>query len=286
MRAQTALLGLCLTAAGTLVAAELPDGTQDLHATPRLVAERPVAMPGETIWLAIDFEIDPGWHTYWPGINDTGFALDTDIEASRNVTIGEAVWAAPRRYVAFGDILDHTFEEHMTVLLPLTVAPEARLGDLVTLAINGRWLVCQTACVLESADLSIEIPVSDAASKPSRETAALFERARKRIPEPLTDETPVEISFEGNSLRVSGNNAVRLAFYPSDGCRSPRDLLGQGEAEADTLVVEFREGDEPIEGVLEVWTSESESRVYVLETPEPMTKTPSANTESSRPGNR
>ena len=283
MRAQTALLGLCLTAAGALGAAEVPSGSQDLHATPRLVAERPVAMPGETIWLAIDFEIDPGWHTYWPGINDTGFALDTEIEASRNVTVGEAVWAAPNRYVAFGDILDHTFEEHMTVLLPLTVAPEARLGDLVTLAINGRWLVCQTACVLESADLSIEIPVSDALSKPSRETAALFERARERLPEPLTTESPVEITFQENSLHVTGNNAVRLAFYPTDDCRSPRDLLGQGEAEAGKLVVEFREGDEPIRGVLEVWTSKHESKVYAIDQSEPI-EAPS--THIGTPGRR
>ena len=270
MRVLIVLLGICLLATGSRGVGGGPGGTEDLHATPRLVAERPVAMPGETIWLAIDFEIEPGWHTYWPGINDTGFALDTKIEASRNVTVGEAVWAAPRRYVAFGDILDHTFEEHMTVLLPLHIAPEARLGDLVTLAINGRWLVCQTACVLESADLSIEIPVSDARSKPSRETAALFERARERLPEPLTDESPVKVTFQENSLHVTGNNAVRLAFYPSDDCRSPRDLLGQGEAEAGTLVVEFREGDEPIRGVLEVWTSKSESNVYAIEIPDPI----------------
>jgi len=270
VRVLIVLLGVCLLATGAPGAGEGPGGTADLHATPRLVAERPVAMPGETIWLAIDFEIEPGWHTYWPGINDTGFALDTRIETSKNVTVGEAVWAAPHRYVAFGDILDHTFEEHMTVLLPLTIAPEARLGDLVTLAINGRWLVCQTACVLESADLSIEIPVSDALSKPSRETAALFERARERLPEPLTDAAPVDVTLKENSLHVAGNNAVRLAFYPSDDCRSPRDLLGQGETETGTLVVEFREGDEPIRGVLEVWTSENESKVYAIESPKPI----------------
>lgn len=265
MRVLIALVGLCVLAIASPGANRGPGGTEDLHATPRLVAERPVAVPGETIWLAIDFEIEDGWHTYWPGVNDTGFALDTEIEASKNVTVGEAVWAAPHRYIAFGDILDHTFEEHMTVLLPLTVAPEARMGDVVTLAINGRWLVCQTACVLESADMSIEIPVLDALSKPSRETTALFERARERLPEPLTTQSPVEITFQENSLHVTGNNAVRLAFYPTDDCRSPRDLLGQGEAEAGKLVVDFREGDEPIRGVLEVWTSKNESKVYAID---------------------
>ena len=282
MHIRIAISCFCLAAA-CVGAGVTSAGTGDLHATPKLVAERPVAMPSETIWLAIDFAIDEGWHTYWPGINDTGFALDTRIEVSNNAALGEPVWAAPHRHVGFGDILDHTFDERMTVLLPLTVAAEARLGDLITLKVNGRWLVCQTACVLESADLTLEIPVSDALSKPSRETAALFEQARARIPEPLTDETPVEVTFRDGVLKVTGNNATRLAFYPWDDCRTPRDLLHQGESETGTLVVEFREGDEPIRGVLEVWTSETESRVYAVEHPNAR-ETPSTDINSSGRG--
>ncbi len=266
---------VCLGLLSSAPAREIGDtaAAGDLHATPRLVAERPVAMPGETIWLAIDFTIDEGWHTYWPGINDTGFALDTTIETSRNVEVGEPVWAAPHRTISPGDILDHTFDEHMTVLLPLTVLPEARLGDQITLKINGRWLVCQSACVLESADLAITIPVSDALSKPSREVVALFERARERIPEPVTDETPAEIKLSGNTLRITSNIARSLAFYPWDDSREPRDLLTQGASETGTLVIEFRESDKPVRGILEVWTSDDESMVYEIEIPGPVPDT-------------
>lgn len=243
----------------------------DLHATPRLVAEQPAVLPGETMWLAVDFTIDEGWHTYWPGINDTGFALDTKIEASRNVAVGDAVWAAPHRTISAGDILDHTFDEHMTVLLPLTVSPEARIGDQVSLAINGRWLVCQSSCVLETADLSITIPVSDAVGKPSRETSALFERARARLPEPFTDQTPVELELAGNTLRITSNTARELAFYPWADSRQPRDLLTQGASETGSLAIDFRESDRPIRGVLEIWTAEHESMVYTIEIPDPAT---------------
>ncbi len=274
---------VCLGLLSNAPTREIDDAAaaSDLHATPRLVAERPVVMPGETIWLAIDFTIDDGWHTYWPGINDTGFALDTTIEASRNVDVGDPVWAAPHRTISTGDILDHTFDEHMTVLLPVTVSPEARLGDQITLKINGRWLVCQSACVLESADLAITIPVSDALSKPSREVSALFERARARLPEPVTDETPAKIELAGNTLRITSNIARRLAFYPWDDSRRPRDLLTQGASETGTLVIDFRDSDKPVRGVLEIWTSDDESKVYAIEIPEPTAHTPTGSSEST-----
>lgn len=283
MRRPAATTGICAFAALTAGAIAAPVTTEDLHATPRLLAERPVAMPGETIWLAIDFTIDEGWHTYWPGINDSGFALDTVIETSSNASIGEAVWPAPHRYVGVAEILDHVFEEHMTVLLPLTIDENAKLGDEVSVEINGRWLVCQTACVMEQADLSLLIPVSDALSKPSREVAAVFERARERVPAPITDETPVRVAFRDSTLRVSGENAVKLAFYPRDDCRSPRDLLTHGVSETGELAIEFRDGDEPVKGVLEVWTSEEDSRVYLLEFPD-MRPVPSADTPEGAAG--
>lgn len=244
-------------------------GAGDLHARPRLVTEQAVATPGETIWLAIDFSIDDGWHTYWPGINDTGFALDAEIETSGNVVLGEPVWSAPTRFLATGDILDHGFEERMTVLYPLEVDPEARWGDRVSIDMNARWLVCQRMCVLEEADLSIQIPIEQAIGKPSREHAELFERARARIPEPVTPESPFEVVFEDGTLTVSGKNAERLAFYPWTDCRPPRNLLAEGATETGMLRMEFREGDAPVRGVLEVWTSEDDSRVFSIEIPEP-----------------
>ena len=241
----------------------------DLHARPTLVPERMAALPGETVWVAVDFELDAGWHTYWPGVNDTGFALDAVVGCSANASPGELVWPAPHRYTAVEGILDHVFEERMTVLLPVTVAADAALGDSVTVSLDMRWLVCRTACVLEAAECSVTIPVSDAVGKPSRETAELFERARARVAPPLTDGDPVGVSFAGSWLELRGEGAVKLAFYPLADGREPRDLLRDGEAEGDRLRVEYREGEAPVRGVLEVWTGPKESKLYAVEWPKP-----------------
>ena len=111
-----------------------PAAAGDLHARPRLVPEQMTAKPGETLWIAIDFELDEGWHTYWPGANDTGFALDAEIECSPQAQLGELVWPAPHRYSPSEGMLDHIFEERMTVLLPLTVAADAKFGEEISLS--------------------------------------------------------------------------------------------------------------------------------------------------------
>ncbi len=262
--ASTALLGLFMPAQ-VLAQAHLKTGT--LHAEPRLIAEQMAAKPGQTVWIAIDFAIEEGWHTYWPGTNDTGFSLRAEVEVSPQAEAGELVWPAPHRHATEDGILDHIFEEHMTVLLPVTISEDARLGETATVRLSMRWLVCKSACIMESADRTIHIPITDAISRPSRETVEVFARARSRVPEPLTDEDHITITQEGPFLTITRNAAERLAFYPSEDSQSPRNLLHEGEAEGQSLTIEFRESEEPILGVLEVWTSPDESSLHAIEWP-------------------
>lgn len=244
-------------------------GGADLHARPAVVCERLAAEPGETVWVAVDFELDEGWHTYWPGANDTGLALDVQVECSANAEPGDLVWPAPHRLESPGGLLDHVFEGRMTVLLPVAVSPEASYGDAVTVSLDMRWLVCKRACVMESAERSLTIPIERAAGKVSREVSGVFERARARLPGALKAGGPVRVSLEGGRLEVWAEGAEAVAFYPLADSREARDLLKEGRAEGGRLSVVFREGEQPIGGVLEVWSSPKESKVYAVGWPEP-----------------
>lgn len=248
MRIHRLLVPLLLaTAAWAQPAAE------DRHARPTLLAETSSASPGETLWLAIDFAIDPEWHTYWPGQNDSGFPLEAKLETSANAEAGGLVWPAPKRYFPTDGILDHVFEERMTVLVPIQVAPGARPGDEVRVDADLTWLVCKTLCLPETAQLSISVPVAEGSPTPNAEARGAFEHARARLPRPLNADDPVQVSVQGDALRLRAIGADRLAFYPLETSRRPRDLAETGEAVGDKLEIRFREGDEPIEGVLEVW---------------------------------
>lgn len=249
-----------------------------------LVPEQMTAKPGQTLWVALDFALDEGWHTYWPGANDTGFPLDARVECSPQAAAGDLVWPAPQRYSDTEGILDHVFGGHMTVLLPLAVSPEARFGEEISLRIAMRWLVCKTACVAESAELSIRIPIADAVGKPSREVADLFERARSRVPRPVADDDPVRLDLTEQVLTITCKNAERLAFYPLEDCRRTRDLIRDGEAEGETLSIEFRQSNDPIRGVLEVWSNRTESKLYAIEwPPAEQSAAPSGETDHRNP---
>ena len=230
-----------------------PVALADLHATPRLLSQRQAALPGQTVMLAIDLTIDKGWHTYWPGFNDSGFALQTKITTSSNATAGRLIWPAPHRYSPAKGILDHVFLEHETVLVPLTINPDARLGDDVSVTIDLNWLVCKTSCLPESAMVSIHLVVADAQSRPDKETTEVFARAQARLPQPITPDDGISLDWKSKTLRIHARGAAQLAFYPREDSRPPRNLLADGFVQSDTLRLTFRDGDHPIRGVLEVW---------------------------------
>ncbi|MBK7404722.1 MAG: hypothetical protein IPJ41_08825 [Phycisphaerales bacterium] len=262
-----ALLGVAslVNAAPTLSAR---DEAPELHARPRLVAERQAVRPGEDVLVAIDFEIDEGWHTYWAGQNDTGFALHTKIACSANATCADLLWPAPHRYSPSEGILDHVYEHRMTVLLPVHIAEQARIGDSIELRVGMKWLVCETICLPESAELTMTLPVAEAASRPDPETSEMFEAARSRLPHPPTPADHVAVTLQGDALSIHVPGAGRLAFYPLEKARRPRDLIRDGEGEGDSLTIELRPGDEPVLGVVEAWDDEGDrSRLFQIDFP-------------------
>src|SRR5437867_11935695 len=66
------------------------------HARAGLISESTRLIPGETQWLALDFEIDDGWHLYWEGTNDSGFPPKLNATAPSGYRIGEMLWPAPK----------------------------------------------------------------------------------------------------------------------------------------------------------------------------------------------
>lgn len=238
------------------------------RAEPRVIVEHSPVLPGETVWVAIDFEIEDEWHTYWPGINDSGLALDARLTLSPNASAGGLLWPAPKRYSPSEGILDHVFEERMTVLLPIEVGAEARPGERVTIEFDLNWLVCRSACIIEEAVLNLALPIAPARGEPDPGVRETFAAARSRLPSPPKLDDNVEIQAEGSAVRFQAIGAHRLAFYPSEDSRQPRDLLSQGASKGESLSIDFRDSEAPVVGVLEVWPAEGEdSSVYAVRWP-------------------
>lgn len=237
-----------------------------VHAT--LVSEHRTVRPGERAWLGIRMQIEPGWHVYFDGLNDTGMPMQARWDTDDDVKMGAMVWPAPRREVTAEFILDHVYEGDALVLVPVDVPEEANPGDEIRVRGRLRWMVCQDICLLEQGEVSIVLPVGEPGLKPAKtEDAVLFARARSRLPESKTDtNSDIEIEVAGSALRVRAAQAEYLAFYPATDCAAPRDLIRDGESKSGELVVHFEESRPRVRGLIEVRRGET-TRIYRVTIP-------------------
>ncbi len=123
----------------------------------------------------IEFELQPGWKTYWRTPGDAGYPISVDWQGSVNVATAEIAWPAPHRFTLFG--LD-TFGYSEAVLLPVLVKPQ-RVGEAVQLRAAVNYLVCEEICIPKTASLALDIPAGTAT--PS-EFAQLVARYQAQVP--------------------------------------------------------------------------------------------------------
>ena len=187
------------------------------HARLRFVAPTRGLVAGDTNYLGLLFDIDPEWHIYWDGVNDSGFAPSADWTAPPGVEVGEIVWPAPKRYLGPGNVLDHIYEEQVLLLVPVEVPRDARVGQQMTFRAQVEWLVCKEMCLPGFGDVRLTLPVVAAGSdNPATEFADEFEAAWARVPleEALHDDPRVRIHLSGTTVQVDAQGARRLSYYP------------------------------------------------------------------------
>jgi suppressor for copper-sensitivity B len=148
---------------------------RDNESAVRLVSAVAAVGTESELRTGLEFELRPGWKTYWRTPGDAGFPVTVDWSGSTNIATAEIAWPAPHRFTLFG--LD-TFGYSETVLLPVTVRPQ-QPGQAVRLRAAVNFLVCEEICIPKLANLALDIPVGEAG--PS-EQAQLIARYQARVP--------------------------------------------------------------------------------------------------------
>lgn len=275
----TMLFGLAALVAGLPAAASQPAGdssdagdetAEEVLVRASAVAERPGVTPGGTVWVGVRFEIKDGWHTYWPGQNDTGFGTEITPSGPEGVSFGPIAWPAPHRYTAPGDILDHVHESEVTALVPVTAPAGAAIGSSLDLSFDLAWLVCKSVCIPGWETVTLSLPVVEATPGTDASVAGVFAAARARIPVP-GDGRAVTVEWDkaaqdsgGRTVRLRASGASRMAFYPDDAGDRVVGLLRDGEAASEELVLRLN-GQEPrLSGVVEVFSADGKSKVYSI----------------------
>lgn len=254
---------------GDTAAAAAPSKSGDELVRPGLLSAVSQVVPGQELEIGIDLTIEPGWHIYWPGINDSGFPPSIEWTLPEGWTVGAVRWPAPKRHVSAGGILDHVYEDRATLLATVRVPADAPKGGTVTIGAALKWLVCKEACVpgKGAAQLRLRVGEQELPAFDERHVRGRLEAVARRVPGPApADEARLRVEREGRTVRLRFEGAFQVAFYPREDSREFEGLLESGAAIGQALELTLAADSEtPWRGVFEVWLpGEEASRVYAV----------------------
>jgi thiol:disulfide interchange protein DsbD len=164
-------------------AASTPVITDNVRA--RLLAERAMVAPGESLDLALVLDIRPHWHTYWRNPGDSGEPPRIQWQLPDGVEVGEIRWPLPEP-IRVGPLVNYGYSNRAVHLVRLQVPPDWPAGEPLAVAADATWLVCEEACIPEQGSFAITLattapPVPQAALPDP--AAELIAAGRARLPQ-------------------------------------------------------------------------------------------------------
>lgn len=190
------------------------------HARVELVAERSLAVPGETVWFGLSFEIDPKWHVYWLNAGDAGIPPEITWRETGDVpleNIGAFEWPLPELLpVVPGQIMDYGYSDQVVMPFAITL-PEQIEGPVVFDGVAD-YLICEDVCIPESVDIRLMLSIGDV-QIPDTYGADLIQAALADVPPAFTGRASVTKAGEGWVLSVAGDQLAGARgdarFFPN-----------------------------------------------------------------------
>lgn len=189
------------------------------HARVELVTERALAVPGETVWFGLSFEIDPNWHIYWVNPGDAGIPPEITWRETSGVpaeNIGAFKWPLPELLpVVPGQIMDYGYSDE--VVLPFSVEiPETADGPILLEGVAD-YLICEDICIPESADIRLLLSVG-AGQLPDTYGAERIQAALMQVPPVFDGQASLTKTGENWTLSLAGEQIAGqtgdVRFFP------------------------------------------------------------------------
>jgi thiol:disulfide interchange protein len=213
------LLGLMLASPAAFALSGNTVATDNVKA--RLVGETSAIAPGQSFWVALEFDIRDGWHTYWRNPGDSGQATKLTWQLPPGFTAGDIVWTTPHRF-EIPPLVNYGYARHAVHLVNVTAPKNLPVGTPVVLSAKASWLVCSDVCIPEDASLQLKLPVGAQPGAADPADAALFASARGELPSAELAATTARIR-NGRLVIALGKEwgatlpqIKSLAFFPYD----------------------------------------------------------------------
>jgi len=156
-------------------------------------------VPGRPFDVAIHFEFEPGAHIYWQNSGDAGMAPTMYWKLPQGFAASDLRFPVPRREIKPGDISINILKGDPSLLAEVT-PPAAITSASVSIAGSMSFLVCDTNCFHDEAEVSVDLPVLPAGSEAGPANEELFSRARRALPKPSNNLVSVKPSIIPDTL--------------------------------------------------------------------------------------
>ena len=213
------LLGLLLASPAAFPLSGNVVATDNVRA--QLASEVSSIAPGQSFWVALEFNIRDGWHTYWRNPGDSGQATALKWQLPPGFTASDINWPTPHRF-ELPPLVNYGYDKHVSHLVNIVAPKDLKAGAPVVLSAKASWLVCSDVCIPEDAELQLKLPVSPQPGAADPKDAALFAAARSELPgaAPAASSARVRdgqlVITLGKEWGAALSQIKSLAFFPYD----------------------------------------------------------------------
>jgi thiol:disulfide interchange protein DsbD len=171
----TAIVALCL------LSNAFGQSASPQHARLSLISDRSAITPGQSEWIGLRFELDPGWHIYWINPGDSGEPPKITWRLPAGMQAGDLDFPTPQR-IPDHSLMDYGYQGNVVLLSKLTTA-NALTSKQADISADVKYLVCREVCVPGKDHLSLALPVADGGGRAPG--ASEVEAAERHLPLPL-----------------------------------------------------------------------------------------------------
>lgn len=176
----------------------------------RLLADRDVVAPGETVRLALHLKQKPGWHTYWKSPGDIGLPTDITWTVPEGATTTPYQYPVPHRYDV-QSIISYGYDDQVLFHTDVTLPADLPAGELV-LGAQAKWLVCEVMCIPGEAELELPLTVADQGG-PTNAFGPLIDHFAAQHPTPPTEVQGFMVETALSAEAVLPEAAFEAVFY-------------------------------------------------------------------------
>jgi len=171
----------------------------------------------KNLLIGLEYEMEPGWKTYWKSPGDGGFAQSISWENSTNVQNVNIQWPTPIEF----EILGLTSLGYQNdVIFPLEVELEDESKNTF-LNLHVNFLICKEVCIPGDATLFLEIPYGE---KKLTDSHFNLEKALSLLPEEDFNSSYIkEINLKNFS--DNQNSTLQLEFKSDKVFYNPKIFL-------------------------------------------------------------